>query len=533
MRFASAEEQVNGILLIDLTLKILATQVRQFKSLKIGESMGTAKGEITDWNNEKRVPLVTNTADKFRRALGDVTEQVSFESCALHAVGDILCLEKGDVLLCEATCLRYAMHAALIEDGPREVWLVPPLQSGVRPAIDLMDEFETTISENHADSLNFLKNLGGVFKGFTATVPEGPFKLLITTDYCGVPIASALEWPEYNSFWIDMLNTDGAMGAVVYPPADKQNTKNQSLREGNLCTGDFAKALELPDGHIVLGLGKLDETFFMEDLTDPDNPWTYEMTPLALSVNDGCLVPSICRTGIEILEETTLGELASRISRGTSLSEKDLDIKERLDSRVVEQPDCLTARKSDADKPKQKKGRTFGFSGGVYTMRDKWAYALEDDLYYIDGSCFRNGEIWPTVIDSIPKGQERYIVDKRDGEVILVLRNSKEPVVYKAVRPTLISNNVFVIKFDSNINREYLACWMRGTFAKHQMQCSGKILSKSILDNLPIPILRNEIMNQVVRYERLLDDKIFMLREEIGELESKNRFAPLAATRGE
>jgi len=491
--------------------------------------MSTAKGKNMNQDNQKKNLFIANTADMSKKELGDATNQVLFEGCAFEAVDRILGLEDGDVLLCEATCLHYAVHAAAVENGPKEVWLVPPLQSGVRPAYDLMGEFEETVSKIHADLLGSLKSLGGVFKGFTATVPEGPFKLLITTQYCGVPVSPALEWPEYNSFWIDMLNTDGATGAVVYPPADKQDVKNPTLCEGNACTGDFAKAVELTDGHVVLGFGETGGSFFMEDLTDCEHPWSCEMSSLALSVNDGCLVPSICRAGVEIIEETTLGELASRISRGTTLSEKDLDIKERLDSRVVERPNRPAATEAGGGKLKPKARRGFGFSGGVYTMTDKWTYALEDDLYYVDGSCFNNGEIWPAVLASIPKGQERYIVDDHDGEVILVSRNSKEPVVYKAVHPTLIGNSVFVIRLGSDINRDYLACWMRGSYAKRRMRSEGKILSKGILDSLPVPILRDEVMDRVVQHERSIDEKIIELREEIGKLESMNRFAPLAA----
>lgn len=491
--------------------------------------MWATKDKAANVDERKRYLSMVHTDDTSRREFGDASEQIAFDSCALEAIDRILNTRQGDALLCEATCLGYAVHAASMADGPKEVWIVPPLKSGIRPAEALIKDFETTVSRSHPDLMSTLEGLGGVYKGFTATVPEGPFKLLITTQFCGVPVSSALEWPDYNQFWIGMLNACHSTGAVIYPSANEQDEKNPSLLRDNIDTGDFATAVELSNGRVVLGLGVRDGGFLMEDLTNPDDPWIYEASQLSISVNDGCLVPSIFRSGVEVVNETTLGEIASRISRGTTLSEKDLDVSERLSSRVVEPPERNGSAKTGESRATLKPRRGYGYSSGIYTLQDKWTYALENDLYYIDGSCFNEGDIWPTVLNSIPKGQERYIVDERDGDVILVSRNSKEPVVYRAIRPTLIGNSVFVIRIGADINRDYLACWMRGWYAKRHLRDGGKILSKGIIESLPVPILDSESMEQAIRYENVIDEKIFDLREEIGKLESCNRFAPLAA----
>ena len=460
------------------------------------------------------------------------SEQIVFGDEALEAIDRCLDLKPDDILVCESTCLHYATHALGIEGGLGELWLIPPRLANENISADLLNAFSEPLKENFGELLESLEAQSSAFKGLTASVPEDPFKMLITTQYVGVPIESATTWPKYNEFWIDMLNTESSIGAVIYPPADAKSTTLPSLREGNFdgnyYPGGFVRAVELASGHVVLAQGEATGTFLMEDLTNPNTPWTREVGSLELVVNDGCLIPSMIRAGVEVVKETTLGELASRISRGTTLSEKDLDVVEKLNGRIVEPPE-----EDNRGLPFKSKRHATGFSGGIYTQLDSWVYAEQDDLYYVDGSCFNKGEIWPTVLNSIPKGQERYIVDKHDGEVLLVSRNSKEPAVYEAIRPTLIGNSVFVIRLDSDISRAYLACWMRGSYAKSWMHDQGKALSKGVLSDLPVPILRDEVMEQTVRYESSIDEKIFNLREEIGKLESSNRFAPLAATKEE
>ena len=396
---------------------------------------------------------------------------------------------------------------------------------------------------------------GTAFKGLATSVPERPFRMLVTTHHV-TDDQPATEWPLYNRYWVEMLNSDGAAGAVIYPPAnegDGSPTHISAPRIGGVYdTGRFSGATELPGGYVALttyspsrttgldefkGLGidpfeasLLSASFHMEDLRDPGDTWACTATALTLLANGGCLVPSLVRSGVEVEEETSLGELASRISRGTTLTEKGLSIKGKL---------CERARRA-AEAAVEKAWAVFdlsaGFSPDAFALADHlasdiWASAKDDDLYYVDGSCFVDGEISPSLLRSMPKGQERYIVDRHDGEVLLVSRNSKEPIVYKPMRPTLIGNSVFVIRLQSDISREYLACWMRGSYAQEWLYNSGKYLTKRILECLPVPILSAEAMEQTVRHERSIDRKILDLREAIHRLESSDRFDPSSAAR--
>ena len=488
--------------------------------------MNTPKSGKEKNGTQKKGLLITHGSSTPPESFNDAIAQIDLTDEAIEALDRIISLGEDDVLVCETTCLNYAAHALSLENGPKEVWLVAPLIDGFMPRNDLLVDYEDALYEQHGKLLNSMEQQHyDRFKLLTDSVPDEPFKLLITTK-CSKSIAtSALHWPELNPFWIEMLNTKGATGAIIYPSAyDEGKDFIPSLREGNLNPGVFIQAVELPGECIVLRHGKPGEKLIMEDLTDSSNPWAQEVSLLTLVANDGCMIPSMYRTGIEVLEETTLGSLATRISRGTTVSEKNLAIVERLDARVVE-PKTIT----------RVDGRTyrqmFGTAGSLFVERDRWAGAEEDDLYYVDGSCFNNGEIWPILLESIPKGQERYIVDQHDGEVLLISRNSKQPAVYKALRPTLIANSVFIIWLDSNINRDYLACWIRGFFARRWLHGEGKILSKGTLESLPVPILSEETMKNVVQREHSIRERILDLREEIERLEWSNRFAPLAANR--
>ena len=479
--------------------------------------------------------------------------QIEFAEEALEAIDRSIDLSEGDTLVCETTCLGYAAHA--MEKGIAGLLLVPPQFDSGSPSPELLGAFQTVLEESFGKQLDSLAGHGTAFGGLVTSVPEWPFKMLVTTHHV-TDDQPATEWPLYNGHWVDMLNTEGAAGAVIYPPVgdgDGEPTYIGALRVGGVHdTGRFAGATELPGGYVALstynppsmtsleefeGLGidpfvasMLSVSFRMEDLSDPEDPWAREATALTLLANGGCLVPSLVRSGVEVEEETTLGELASRISRGTTLTEKGLSIKGKLSER---------ARRA-AEEAEEDMWATLDPSTGfnpAALMRaqrlssDMWASAREDDLYYVDGSCFVDGEISPTLLRSMPKGQERYIVNSYDGEVLLVSRNSKEAIVYSARRPTLIGNSVFVVRLDSDISRDYLACWMRGLYAQEWMHNSGKYLTKRILECLPVPILSEEAMAQTLGYEQSIDRKILELKAAIQRLESSDRFNPSAAVR--
>ena len=480
--------------------------------------------------------------------LGKASRQIELTGESLDAIDRRIGLADGDILVCETTCLAYAIHA--LECGAMGLLLVPPQLGGEDPSEGMLDAFWTALVESSGESIDALRSRADAFIGFTNSTPDGPFKLLITTQHV-TDDQPATEWPLYNKHWVDMLNTEGAAGAVIYTPSDRQDAAALFLSEDPYImdipfvapfpqshgvedlyqTEGFVSATELPGGHVMLAHGKPDGTFLLEDLSDPANPWTYEATAITLMVNCGCITPSMTRSGVKVLKDETLGDLATRISRGTTLSEKNLEVIGKLRARAREA--ALEAERAvwatfDLNVP---------FPSGAFAQADRIASdpkvsARAGDLYYVDGSSFEDGEVWPSLLGTIPKGQERYIVDSHDGEVLLVSRNSKQHAIYRPQCPTLISNSVFVIRLGSGINSDYLACWMRGLYARAWMHNGGKMLSKATLASLPVPILSDEVMEQTVRYARSIDERILALQQKLASLKGVSRYAPLSATSG-
>ncbi len=445
--------------------------------------------------------------------------QIDIADEAFEAVDRYIGVRQDDVLLCETTCLGYAAHVLDAGVGVKELWLVPPAYTGPRPSDDRFDRLAGALGESCGALLRSLER-HGAFKGLTASVPEEPFKLLVTTQFYDLDL-SAFEQPKYNPAWVGMLNTEGATGAVLYPSPDSQKgphpALSMSLSQGFYYPGGFVRSLEIPGGHVLLALGERTGTFHMEDLSDPDDPWSLDATLITLALSSGCVTPSVVRHGTKVLGERTLGELASRISRGTTLSERDLDVREG---------------------PDLSKEATFGLgeilyhvsTGGDYAPSATEFYEYPGDLYYIDGACFKDGVIRPKVLNSMPEGQERYTVDERDGKVLLVSRSSKEVAVYGHIRKkTLIGNSVFVVRLGGDVDMDYVACWMRGDYVKAWMRGAGRRLTKASLASLPVPILTDEAMERTVRYERSIDRRIFDLSQELASLRLSNRFDPLAA----
>ncbi len=477
--------------------------------------------------------------------LGKASRHIELAGKSLDAIDHRIGLAEGDTLVCETTCLAYAVHA--LEYGAKELWLVPPQLGHDDPSEEMLDAFWTTLIESSSESIDALRNHGNAFMGFTNSTPDCPFKLLVTTQHIAGE-QRVTEWPLYNKHWVSMLDIEGATGAVIYTQPDRQDATALFLSEDSsildipfgppfpqshgiedlYITEGFISATEFPGGCVMLARGMSAGTFLLEDLSNPDSPWMCEATTLMVTVNCGCITPSVVRSGVEVLKEETLDGLATRISRGTTMSEKNLEVREKLRDRAKEA--ALEAERAawatlDLNMP---------FPSDAFAQADRIASdprlsAREGDLYYVDGSCFKDGEVWPSVLGTIPKGQERYIVDKHDGEVLLVSRNSKEHVIYRAQHPTLIGNSVFVIRLGPDVSRDYLACWMRGLYARAWLHNDGKILSKATLASLPVPILSDKAMEQTVRYERSIDERILELSARIEKLRARSRFAPLAA----
>ena len=455
-------------------------------------------------NNRKQGQMVSMNG-ALKRDLAEYVEQCNLSTVGQTAIDRALGLCQDDVLLCEIVCLDYVEHVLSLEDAPKELWIVPPSYSA-HPSYDVAwSEVESEISSRCEKLVESFGGEASCFKGFTNTVPNRPFKQVRTAYETSVPIESALDRLEWDPAWSAIENGEALCGVAIFE-RDEGLRGPGSLTEGNVILKGLTWAIELPDNLVVLAFDGNSETCRMEDLSIPEDPWFRDITPLDIAVNDGCLVPSMYRSGVELHDQTTLGEMAASVRRGTSLNSKDLDIlgKARFGSAV---------------------GTAFGPIKVDYR-------ADKDDLFYVDSSCFDKGKIWPQRLKAMPKGQERYIVHAHDGEVLLASRNGKQFAFYKPLCPTLIANSVFVVKLDADVDKEYLECWFRGWFARSWLHDGGRTLSKGVLSSLPIPIVDKEIAELVVSRDHAIDDEIAVLRDRIGMLEQMNRFAPLAATNG-
>ena len=447
--------------------------------------------------------------------------QLRFTEAELRAVDRYLGIDESDVVYCETTCFEYAKHVLSDSVGVKELWLIPPTYAMGDVTDDLLSQFEKRFKET-IKGQDVLNEAAGVFKGLTTSVPRDRFKLLVTAK-CetnqGVP---DLTIPEYNKFWMRMRAADGASGAVLFLSDEDDGWRSLPVFKAELSSGSydtygFTQSLELSSGNVLLAVGDSADAFHMEDFTNPGDPWELEATEMDLVVCDGCLRPSVVRSCPRVKKSLTLDSLAVGIRRGTSLSERDLEVKEL---------------------PSFSPENTYGFGELLYLTRSDSGltpstsefYEYPGDYYYIDGGCFKGGVIRPKVLCDIPADQFRYVVDGGDGEVLLVSRSSKEIAVYKNIkRPTLIGNSVFVVRLDKRISIEYLACWMRGEYAKEWLRGGARLLSKNVLASLPVPVLDTDLMDWTVRYEQSIDEDIFDMTQRLRGLRARNRFNPLGA----
>lgn len=464
--------------------------------------------------------------NELTRVLEDVP-QCELDEPALEALDRILELDEGDLFFCEVSCLAYAAHVLAQKKNLKGLWLIPAYDGGYAFPRDGKMRYE----EEMADAATRIKQIVGeehqCFKGFASVPPDEPYKLLITTEAEeGVPTGG---WPEMTSYFHHQLSeTGGSREAVIYPPLDEQPESN-SLREGNYFTIGLPWVVELSNGRIVIGHDNGSKVCRMVDLSDAGHPWEIEAAPFVVAACGGCLVPSMCRKCAGAVEETSLGELASRISRGTSLSRKALDPYpyKTVESTLV--PIFSTDPADNSELPEKRH----------HTYRKSGSRADEGDLLFLDSSCINSDKVEPMFIDEIPKGQERYTVKPEDGEVLLISRNEKSFVFYKAPAPTLIANSVYVVWLNPDVDTRYLECWIEGSYAERWLKTAGKIfvdsrdpepiLSKGTLSSLPVPVFNQEIASQTLARKNAILHEIQKLYYEIGRLESKEAFAPASA----
>ena len=445
------------------------------------------------------------------------------DESAFGVLDRILDFGKDDRFYCEATCLSYAAHVLTLENGPRELWVI--LDNDGLYAFP-SDEDERYVEEMVERGKGVAQIIGDdypSFKGFANIPPDGPYKLLITVECAPGP--DALCWAEMSSIFYHELD-ETSMGALVYPPIDKQ-PETQSLREGILVSEWISWAVEVSNGQVIIGVGGGNGSCRMADLSDPGHPWELEASPFVVAACGGCLVPSMCRKCSGSIEETTIGELATRISRGTSLSRKTLN---PIPAHEAHKGETLLAVGDDGSLQVP----DFWLRDSGYGFRVR-----EGDTLFLDSSCINSDQVEPLFIDGIPKGQERYTVYPHDGEVLLISRNEKSFVFYKALAPTLIANSVYVVWLSEEVDNRYLECWLEGSFAERWLKTAGEmsvdlrspepILSKGTLSSLPVPILDKAVADRTVSRKNAILDRIQELYYQIAVLESREAFAPASA----
>ena len=216
----------------------------------------------------------------------------------------------------------------------------------------------------------------------------------------------------------------------------------------------------------------------------------------------------------------SLGSLAKKIQRGTALSGKDLDILGTIYKK---------------DKSKEKSPSEFvmlsGFGGPAPMGLKSSTYIIYgDDLWYIDNACIQqDGTVVPKVISEIPEGQQRYTLNPEDGICILIPRNGKAVVPFEAKVPTLVSNNLFIVRLLPETNADYLSCLLRSSLVKTQIIAAAKPLSKEDVGNLEIPMMNKADQDLVVKYDSEITKEIIDLQNEIAMLEMLDPFDPLEA----
>ena len=189
-----------------------------------------------------------------------------------------------------------------------------------------------------------------------------------------------------------------------------------------------------------------------------------------------------------------LGEIASRIGRGTSLAGKSLDFA------------------GDGDRK----------AGICFPDPSVYGVVYKNDYLYIDSASFVVDRVAPKKLASIPAGQERYTIDERDGRVLLVARNGqfKRWAFYHAQRPTLIANSVFIVRFADDVDIELLRRWLCSPYASKWLRGGGQMLSKEVLASLPIPTLEPEARKKLLETDRAYEKKINDVAADLDQLKS-------------
>lgn len=192
-----------------------------------------------------------------------------------------------------------------------------------------------------------------------------------------------------------------------------------------------------------------------------------------------------------------LGTLTRKIQRGTKVSGNALN--------VIGTP------------------RAFERIGGSPSLFDSLSKDGREAVYYVDNASISDNSVRPSFIAEKPKGQENYTLLPEDGTVVLVARNGKGIACYTPKRPTLVSNNLFIVwPNPDKAAPEYLACSMRSIVARSQMRSMSMPMGRGELARILIPVGPKELMDRVVKREQEIRLEIEELSYELDLLRAED-----------
>lgn len=275
------------------------------------------------------------------------------------------------------------------------------------------------------------------------------------------------------------------------------------------CDANLSEVIQLPDD-VGCWLFVWDSGYCgpvkMIDARDVKRPRIVEVYTVDLK-RHGNYTPSYYLEKDRDHENLALKALSKRIQRGTTVKGADLGISGTVhEMRVGSRPIEAGAFESETS--------------------DCRGFYCDDDFWYVDNAAIQGREVTPRLISEIPPRQERYTVSPEDGPVILVTRDGRGVVLYRATCPTLISNNIYIIYPNLDlVNPDYLVLALRSSWIHQQMEIRGFPLSKTDIAELRIPMATEGEMNRVVERDRNVMRKI---AEIVGELERLRSIDPLS-----
>ena len=218
-----------------------------------------------------------------------------------------------------------------------------------------------------------------------------------------------------------------------------------------------------------------------------------------------------------------LKELATKIQRGTSLTGKELNV---LGTIFKKNPN----KKQSASLGENNRVRVAGVGGigpiGIKTIE----YILYgNDHWYIDNSCIKeDGTVEPKVIEKIPDGQDRYTICPEDGICLLVPRNGKRMVALEPQFPTLISDNILLIRLKDELNKEYISCVAQSSLVRAQIRAAKKPLTKDSVGAIRMLLIGESEQKLVVDRNDDKRRRLSSFRKQLDYLKATDPLRPLA-----